>query len=356
MNTVRIVASGAITSIGVGAAQIDASLRAGLSRFHNGPWRQRDESVTMALVAEPNLAAALTTVAAVAAEPRSTLTPWAQRVAAMAGLALADTFGDNPPRSPVVLLLGTADARDDVVLPPAAALWPAIAAASGIAIDTARSQLFGRGRAAIFDALAAAGTLLDPQRGGIVVCGGVDSYADPTRVAAEHGRQRTLGAPFASDGRVLGEGAGMLVLSASPQHRGGLRLRAIGRHEDPGCRFGTAPATGEGLAEAIERAREGPWGRDASPPLRTVWAGLVGESFEAKSWGVACLRHRDVLVPETVIEHIADRIGDAGAALGALSFVDAHRRMIAGHRAGPAMVWAMSDHGPVGVGVVELDA
>lgn len=351
MSATRIVASGALTSIGVGAVQTDASLRAGLSRFHDGPWPQGGEPVTMALVADQDLASAH---AAARAATGTSLSPWAQRIAAMAGLALADALGDTVPPSPVALLLGIADPREDVAVPSAAALWPAIAAVAGVAIDPARSQLFPRGRAAIFEALAIAAARLDPRDDGVVVCGGVDSYADPARVAAEHGRRRTLGAPFASDGRVLGEGAGMLVLSASPHRRGGLVLRAIGCHEDPGCRFGTAPARGEGIAEAIERAREGPWG-DRTPPLGSVWAGLVGESFEAKSWGVACLRHRDVLVPDTVIEHIADRIGDAGAALAALSFVDAHRRLLAGHRSGPAMVWTMSDHGPVGVGVVELD-
>jgi 3-oxoacyl-[acyl-carrier-protein] synthase I len=148
-------------------------------------------------------------------------------------------------------------------------------------------------------------------------------------VRKEHERARTLGGEYAGDGRALGEAAGMLLLEGSPHHRGGLVVDGLARYLDEGHRFGTAPARGEGLA---------------------------GESHDVKLWGIACLRHRDVLTASTRVEHPADRLGDAGAGLGAMLFVDAHHRMLATRRDGPALVWAASDHGPCGCASLYLDA
>jgi 3-oxoacyl-[acyl-carrier-protein] synthase I len=366
VSAIRITAVGALTSIGTSAVQTDASLRAGLCRFHASPWAPEHGTISLARVHDDALAETVAKLRDDEARRRTApASEWTIRLLATAGLALADAVAAAEPdrpgrperapaaaRPPIVLLLGLPDPREGTTPPEGPSLWTALSLASGIAIDPLRSLAFPRGRAAIFDTLAAARELLARDPEAQVICGGCDSYVDETRVRREHGQGRTLGGPYAGDGRPLGEAAGMLVVEPIGRHRGGLVVTGIGRVDDPGHRFGGAPARGEGLANAIEALRT-----DAEPPIPfgTVWAGLVGESFDGKQWGIACLRHRDRLLDSTIVEHPADRLGDAGAGLGALLFVDAHQRLIANRRAAPALLWAISDHGPIGAASVELD-
>lgn len=347
MSHVRITAVGAITPIGTSAAQTDASIRAGLSRFHAGPW-PADDPATLSVVRDDVLADAI------AAQSRTPLpNAWCSRIAALAGLALADAVASTrEPTRPIALMLGLPDAREGVALPGARALWAAISAVSGCTVDDARSHGFPRGRAAIFDALAAGCELALREPATLVVVGAVDSWVDEARVAKEHAAARTAGGEYACDGRALGEAAGMLVLESAADRRGGLAITGLARIDDPGHRFGHEPARGEGLANAIEALRA-----SAEPvrPFASVWAGLAGEAHDTKLWGIACLRHRDLLRAATRVEHPADRLADAGAGLGAMLFVDAHQRLLASRRDPPTLVWAASDHGPIGCAALELD-
>ena len=112
---------------------------------------------------------------------------------------------------------------------------------------------------------------------------------------------------------------------------------------DPGHRYGTEPARGEGLADALQLLRQ----RLSSPigPIASTFAGLNGENFDGKLWGVARLRHNDLFSPTMALEHPADSFGDTGAAAGAILTVLAVAAVSAGHRAGPTLVWAASDWG-----------
>ena len=131
--------------------------------------------------------------------------------------------------------------------------------------------------------------------------------------------QRILG-PRVMDGFIPGEGAAFFVLSGAgaATRTTGSRVVVNGAASamDPGHRYGDAPARGEGLAVALEQARQ----RLSQPlaPIATTFAGFNGESFDAKLWGVARLRHNDFFSPGMVIEHPADKFGDAGAAMGAI--------------------------------------
>ena len=83
-----------------------------------------------------------------------------------------------------------------------------------------------------------------------------------------------------------------------------------------------------------------------SAPVGVTFAGFNGESFDAKLWGVAQLRHRDFFATDMILEHPADKYGDAGAATGALLLALAAQSVSDGSRAGPALVWAASDFEP----------
>ena len=85
---------------------------------------------------------------------------------------------------------------------------------------------------------------------------------------------------------------------------------------------------------------------DDPGPVATTFAGFNGESFDAKLWGVARLRHTDFFTPGMVMDHPADKFGDAGAAMGAILTALAAQALATGTRSGPALVWAASDREP----------
>jgi 3-oxoacyl-[acyl-carrier-protein] synthase-1 len=175
------------------------------------------------------------------------------------------------------------------------------------------------------------------------VVGGIDSYLDLKLLAFLETEGRILG-PGVSDGFIPGEGASFLVL-AHPSVAAGegtaVTVEAVASAQDPGHRSGSAPARGEGLAAAIEALR----GRlpDRGLLVGSTFAGLNGESFDAKQWGVARTRHGDFFSPDAPLSHPADCFGDAGAAMGALLLAIGARAIARGERRGPALIWAASD-------------
>ncbi len=342
---VRVVGSGAITAVGVGVRQTDAALRANIGGFRRTTTARGDPFVT-ALLPDDALQSALD-----AARPLLR-TPWQARLVALASMALAEAVPAS--KDPVTVMLGLPDRRETGDVPMPAPLWAALRRATGLAIDEQRSGVFMLGRASMFAALRAAEAVCRDQPGRTVVCGAVDSYADPERVARELELQRTIGGESPSDGRALGEAAGFLALQAAQQRRrDSVEIVGCAMADDPGHRFGTEPARGEGIANALEQLRGQVGGLR---PFATVWAGMTGEAHDGKLWGVAALRHRDLLDARTRLEHPADRVGDAGAGLGAVLFVAAHARLSRARRSGHALLWAASDHGACGCAVMRNEA
>ena len=89
-------------------------------------------------------------------------------------------------------------------------------------------------------------------------------------------------------------------------------------------------------------------------PVRTVFAGLNGESFGAKEWGVARLRHGPFFDRTGTMDHPADAFGDAGAALGALMLAITQHVLVHGKKAPPAIVWSSSDLADRGCAYLDL--
>jgi 3-oxoacyl-[acyl-carrier-protein] synthase-1 len=215
---------------------------------------------------------------------------------------------------------------------------------AGLEIDPPHSRVVPAGRAAALVALELALEALgrDPARP--VIVGGVDSYLDLRLLASLEAEGRLLGSRV-MDGFIPGEGAAFLVLGdmalASGQSSGVATAEAAASAADPGHRGGSEPALGEGLAQALDILR----GRlaKAPGPVGTTFAGLNGESFDAKAWGVARMRHADFFGPGMALEHPADCCGDTGAATGAILLALAAQALSTGQRAGPALVWAASD-------------
>ena len=206
------------------------------------------------------------------------------------------------------------------------------------------------GRAAALAALELALSALEADPSRPIVVGGIDTYLDLKLLAGLDAEGRILGSTV-SDGFIPGEGASFLVLAhesavpagaaAAAASAGAVTVAAAASAQDPGHRSGSAPARGEGLATAIELLRSRL--PDPASVVGSTFAGLNGESFDAKQWGVARLRHADFFAPEAVVSHPADCFADAGAAAGALLLCLGARAIARGERRAPALIWAASD-------------
>jgi 3-oxoacyl-[acyl-carrier-protein] synthase-1 len=211
---------------------------------------------------------------------------------------------------------------------------------AGLEIDSPNSRVIPAGRAAALIALELALEALEGDPTRPVIVGGVDTLLDLRLLASLDAEGRIL-RDGVMDGFIPGEGAAFLVLAAATDQEKAITVEAVASASDPGHRGGTEPARGEGLAQAMELLRTR-LGRPTGP-VATTFAGLNGESFDAKAWGVARLRHADFFAPRVALEHPADCFGDAGAAMGAILLSLAARALAAADRQGPALVWAASD-------------
>jgi 3-oxoacyl-[acyl-carrier-protein] synthase I len=334
MSTASLAATGILCPIGCGPAQVWASSRARISRVGGSVVLNRFfEPIQMGLVPDEALEPQL--------PPEIELLPLPSRARRMLRLGapalrqVTDSLGEAPVRLYLAL----------PQLPLEEAPWLKgfalyLAQVAGVALDAPNSRVVPAGRAGALIALELALDALatDPQQP--VVVGGVDTFLDLKLLANLDAEGRILGSRV-SDGFIPGEGAAFLRLSAGADAGdASVTVQAAASAQDPGHRMGSEPARGEGLAQALEllRARAG-----ASVPVTTVVAGLNGESFEAKQWGVARARHSDLFAPVVRVVHPADCMGDAGAALGAILLVVAATAISSAARPSPALVWAASD-------------
>jgi 3-oxoacyl-[acyl-carrier-protein] synthase-1 len=344
-----IGATHVLCSIGNGTEQVWASARAGMARIRSTEVLDREfEPISMGLVPEDALAELAPEIDALPLPQRARRL---LRLAAPSLRAVGQTL-----KGPVPLFIGLPDVSD------ADTRWVQhvpeyLKVMTGVEVDRARSVVVPQGRAAALMALEQALSFLQSDPSATAIVGGVDSFLDPDLLASLDEEQRILG-PQVMDGFIPGEGAAFLVLSGpeAPRDRaaGGRGLvNGAASSMDAGHRYGQAPAKGEGLAAALQDLRS----RLNPPPaaVATTFAGFNGENFDAKLWGVVQLRHREFFAPGMVIEHPADKFGDAGAAMGAILVALAAQSLITGTRPGPALVWAASDHAPRACAVLSVE-
>ncbi|MHB8813463.1 MAG: hypothetical protein ACYDAE_09350 [Steroidobacteraceae bacterium] len=332
----RIVAMSALCSAGRGVEQLWASVRAGLSRIGNSYVRDRRfQPIQMGLVPDDALEPELPPE--VEALP---LPSRARRMLQLGAPALRSVL-ERAGEPPLRLYLGLPQLN--LAEAPWMRAFPLyLAKAAGVALDVPSCRVVPAGRAAALLALELAMGALDQDPSRPVVVGGIDTYLDLKLLASLDAEGRILG-PEVSDGLIPGEGASFLVLADPSVAAGGVAVtvEAVASAQDPGHRSGTAPARGEGLATAIELLRSHL--PDPGSVVGSTFAGLNGESFDAKQWGVARMRHADFFSPDAVVSHPADCLGDTGAAMGALLLALGARAIARGERRGPALIWAASD-------------
>lgn len=361
-----LVASGAVCAIGLSTRQISASMRAGLSGVRGSPLRDRwQEPLRLSLLPDSELEPVAPELDGLP------LTSRERRLLRLGAPALRQVWAELDQASALtpdrLLALETAPLflglPDDAPLKHATADWTlsegaARAAAlanlpsllqlqTGVGFDVRHSRVFPSGRAAGLVALDAALAWLETSGADAALVGGIDTYLDPLLLGALDAERRLLGERV-PDGFVPGEGAAFLLLIAPSRARLWraplVSVLGSGTAHDPGHRYASEPARGEALSTALDAL---PQTADSSswPRVQCTWAGLNGESFGAKEWGVATIRHAELFAPEARLEHPADCYGDLGAATGPLLLALARDALLLGHRPGPALVWASSDEG-----------
>jgi 3-oxoacyl-[acyl-carrier-protein] synthase-1 len=333
--TAVVGASHVLCAIGSGTAQVWAAARAGIARIGNSPVEDKHfEPIRMGLVPEPALAELTPDL------EKLPLSARARRILRLAAPSLRAVAHGIEGEVPIFIGLPEVVGEDARWLRHVPAYLQVL---TGVDVDRTRSVVLPLGRAAALVALERALQVLADDDAATVVVGGVDSYFDVDLLVALEREQRILG-PLVMDGFIPGEGAAFFRLSragaAAGDSRRAVTVGATASVADPGHRYGDAPARGEGLAAALTDLR-GRWA--AASPIATTFAGFNGESFDARLWGVARLRHHDLFAPEMAIEHPADKFGDAGAAMGAILVALAAQSLATGTRPGPALVWAASD-------------
>jgi 3-oxoacyl-[acyl-carrier-protein] synthase I len=333
----RIIATSALCSAGRGVEQVWASVRAGLSRIGSSPVMDRHlEPIRMGLVPEDALEPELPP------EVESLPLPARARRMLRLGVPALRAVLQEAGEPPLRLFLGLPQlALGEAPWMRGFSLY--LAKAAGAELDVPSCRVVPAGRAAALVALELALAALEQDPARAVVVGGIDTYLDLKLLASLEAEGRILGHAV-SDGFIPGEGASFLVLahaSAAAGEGAGASVEAAASAQDPGHRSGSAPARGEGLSTAIEQLR----GRLADPGalVGTIFAGLNGESFDAKQWGVARLRHAEFFSPDAGLSHPADCFADPGAAMGALLLALGARAIARGERRGPALIWAASD-------------
>ena len=333
-----IGASHVLCSIGSGTDQVWAAARAGIGRIVNSHvMDQHFEPIQMGLVPEDALGEL---------NPEIEKLPLPSRARRMLQLA-APSFQSvaKDIGQPVPLFIGLPELSDTEA--PWLKHFPSyLQKLTDVPVDRARSVIVPKGRASALLALERALETLQSDPSAVAVVGGVDTYLDLRLLASLDGEQRILG-PQVMDGFIPGEGAAFYLLSGEIASKSQTGARALvhgaASSLDPGHRYGSEPTRGEGLAAALDTLR-----RTATPPapIGATFAGFNGESFDAKLWGVARLRHNDFFSKEMSIDHPADKFGDTGAAMGAILMTLAAKSLTNEERPGPALVWAASDGEP----------
>jgi len=336
--TAVIGASHVLCSIGSGTDQVWAAARAGIGRIVNSHVMDRHfEPIQMGLVPEDALGELNPEIEKLPLPSRARRM---LRLAAPSFQSVAKDIGQ-----PVPLFIGLPELSDTEA--PWLKHFPSyLQKLTDVPVDRARSVIVPKGRASALLALERALEALHEDPSATVVVGGVDTYLDLRLLATLDTEGRILG-PQVMDGFIPGEGAAFFLLSGETASRNqdSARVEVQGASSslDPGHRYGSEPARGEGLAAALDALRQR---SSAAAPIGATFAGLNGESFDAKLWGVARLRHSDFFSKEMSIDHPADKFGDTGAAMGAILMTLGAKSLTSAQRSGPALVWAASDGEP----------
>lgn len=335
-----------VTSVGLSLEEIAISVRSGVARFADVEWLDRAlEPFVVASVPD----AALPDVAEFEAERGLTYRAARTLRLALAALKEAAAVLQALPAPPPLFLA--------LPMPPAGRDFDGAAWVDAFS-QQLRGQvgdvtLVGQGRAAGVTAVAEACRQVAAGEVPHVLVGGVDSYRDLYLLGALDADARVKSSQN-MDGFIPGEGAGFLLISetgvAAVERRPVMaRVVATGSAVEAGHLHSEEPYRGDGLSAALASLQDAE--AEVGTALR-AYSTMNGESHWIKEWGVACMRHRELLA-DCALLHPAESYGDAGAASGVLAVALAAHDLVEAAPGTCSLVYGSSDHGERSAALLE---
>ncbi len=339
--------SGMVTAIGLGSAQTFSSVKAGVAGFgESSVLDSRFEPIIMATMPEevlPELSAEN--------KKLSGLTSLQRRLLRLATPVFEEVLSDlGPPgfTDQIPLFLATPEKHPELVDPVGSEFLDQLVTqigTLGLSFNRRQSVILPSGRAGGLVAVDQALEFLTAGHGDYALAGGVDSFLDLMHLA-HLDRDCRIQNSQVMDGFIPGEGAGLLLLSrldapTIPGLQSLANLVGVGLAVEQGHRYSEEPYQGDGLADAFRKLLTLPG--SLRTPVPTIFAGLNGENFGAKEFGVAKLRSHKELLPDAVVMHPVDCFGDIGAALGPIMVGLVAMGIQDATYAAPGLVWCSSD-------------
>jgi 3-oxoacyl-[acyl-carrier-protein] synthase I len=341
-----ICGMGAVTPVGLNARQTAASVRAGISRSQESDiYDKHFEPFVLSLLPDEALPPLVKDI-----EEKVGLTSRQMRLLRLAAPAMQQAVMDIKDTNTVPLLLGAPEAYADRKAAITETFLQDLFLQANLTLDQSGSEVLPLGRAA---GLVAMEKAMDMLEGGkpYVLVGGIDTYFDLYLLGTLDAENRILG-PRVMDGFIPGEGAVFVLLGKNEAYGEGEPVAVLSAAQgfEEGHLNSEETYKGDGLSDAFEATFQ----KMPEPPkIQTVMAGLNGENYGAKEWGVASMRHADCFESEIRLEHPADCIGDSGAALGPLLAILAAIGLQRGYLGGPCLAWASSDYGTRAAAIID---
>lgn len=329
----RVASSGMCCPVGFSARTARAAIRARLNRFM--------ESEFVDEQAEPLVVSRL---------PLGDL--WGpRRIATIFEAALTDCVGIAPdfnPKATALLLLVAEQGRPGYNDAWAKVCMTTFEKVTGAALS-ADSRILPSGRAGLATALREAHKLLTGGLAHQVVVAGVDSYLNAETITHLLRKGRLLTGEV-SEGFIPGEAAGTLLLGLESPGQRGLHVLGIGSAEETASIDNDEPVRALGLTHALREALAAS-GYQMND-LHFRMADVSGEPLlfrEAAMANTRLLDHRGGHFP---LLHLADCIGETGAAIGPLSLAYLTDAMARGYVPGTRAVLHLSNDGGTRAAVV----
>lgn len=327
---------GMVSSLGHGAEQSCASVRARITRFQEddsflcqaGPPGWEEEPLVGARIASldagPDRIRGMALAAFQELIQNARLT---REEFAGAGLYLSLPPASRP----------GPEGRDDAGLPSGTL--------EGLSAGRERpASVIAAGHAGSFLAMEQAAAAIREGKRDLCLVAGADSYFED-EILERLDAARRLKSSWNSGGFVPGEGAAAILLE--PRHRAERRratllagVEKIGTALEANIFGSPSPCRGDGLAQAIATCAAG----DGGTGPDWVTCDLNGENDRAMEWGLCQVRLRGLLAGVRHLWHPADCLGDLGAATGAFLVALVSRAFQRGYApAERCLLWTSSD-------------
>lgn len=211
------------------------------------------------------------------------------------------------------------------------------------------------GNAAMQNAVAQAGKLIESNPAAVCIVGCIDSLLRPSTLNwFEHAGRLKSASYGRQHGLIAGEAVCFMIIEDLARARQAgrtvlARITGLGLAEDPEPHALSGSGRGDGLSEACRAALSG----KADRGICTVFGDLNGENCRAMEW---CIAERRCFSGNTPFHEFwtpANCYGDIGAASGAVMAAVAAQGFFRKWLQGPVLIFCSDDYGSCGAMVLE---